>query len=342
MLDHKNSRVGNHRGWIVLVVIIMIGLLLSGCSGAQQTKVYRVGILSLPGSFELITEGFKAKMTELGYVEGENIVYDNLEISTTATAAEAQQMAEKFVDDKVDLIFAYPTPATVAAYAATQGTDIPVVFAMANLEGTNLVKSVREPGGNMTGVRNPGPEILSKRLELMVEIVPQVKRVWVGYEKNHPNTASGLEALRPAASSLGITLIEVPAVTLDDLKADLAARAESADLGMDAILTMSDGMNQGPEGYALLSKFAVEHKIPLGAGVLSTVEQGAVFGNSPEMVNVGEQAALLADKILRGTPAGTISVVTPEQELYINYKVAQDLGLTVPEGLLREATAVIR
>jgi putative ABC transport system substrate-binding protein len=216
-----------------------------------------------------------------------------------------------------------------------------VVFAMANLEGTTLVKSVREPGGNMTGVRNPGPETLRKRLEIMLEIAPKVKRVWIGYDKNHPNTVSGLDALRPAAASLDVKLVEVPAAVLGDLKADLAARAKKADLGFDAILTMSDGLNQGPEGFALLCQFAKDHKVPMGAGVLSMVRQGAVFGNSPEMTNVGELAAPLADKIIKGTPAGTLPVVTPEQDLYINYKEARRIGLNVPEGLLVQAKEVI-
>jgi len=318
-----------------------MSLLLSGC-GASKPKVYRVGILHVSGSFVVIADGFKAQMTKLGYVEGKNIVYDYLEVPQTATTAEAQLLAKKFVDAKVDLIFAFPTPPTVAAHAATQGTKIPVVFAMSSLEGLNLIKSVREPGGNMTGVRYPGPEMISKRLEILVEAAPRVKRVWLGYDKNHANTAPALEVLRPAAASLGVTLVEVPAATLKELEADLAARAKSADLGLDAIVTMNDGFNQGPEGYALLSKFAKEHKVPLCAGVLSTVQQGAVCGNSPDLVGVGKLAAPLADKILKGTPAGTIPVITPEQELYINYKVAQELGLTVPEGLLKQAATIVR
>jgi putative ABC transport system substrate-binding protein len=341
MLNHNQFRNRTRMGWTLLVGIVVISLLLSGC-GTAKPKVYRVGVLHVSGSFVVIADGFKAQMTKLGYVEGKNIVYDYLEVPQTATPAEAQLVAKKFVDAKVDLIFAFPTPPTVAAYAATQGTKIPVVFAMSSLEGLNLIKSVREPGGNMTGVRYPGPEMISKRLEILVEMSPRVKRVWLGYDKNHANTAPALEVLRPAAASLGVTLVEAPAAALKELEADLATRAKSADLGLDAIVTMNDGFNQGPEGYALLSKFAKEHKVPLCAGVFSTVQQGAVCGNSPDLVGVGELAAPLADKILKGTPAGTIPVVTPEQELYINYKVAQELGLTVPESLLRQAKEIVR
>jgi putative ABC transport system substrate-binding protein len=326
---------------MVLVGAVLLGVLLSGCQ-IGKPEVYRVGILQVSGSFVVIGDAFKAKMTELGYVEGENIVYDYLEVPQTATPEEAQAVAQKFVDDGVDLIFAFPTPPTVAAHAATQGTDIPVVFAMSSLEGLDLVASVREPGGNMTGVRYPGPEMISKRLEILLDIAPQVKRVWIGYDQSHPNTAPALEVLRPAASSLGITLVEVPATAVEDLEADLAARATADDPGLDAIVTLNDGFNQGPAGYALISGFATEHQVPLAGGSLATVEQGAVFGNSPDLTDVGALAAPLADKIFKGTPAGTIPVVTPEQDLYINYKVAQELGLAVPDGLLGQAKEILR
>jgi putative ABC transport system substrate-binding protein len=331
------NRTGNW--WTILTLVVVFALLLSGC-GAEKPKVYRVGIVG-GGTFAAIGDGFKAKMAELGYVEGQNIVYDWP--NPDADTAETQLIAEQFVDDKVDLIFTSgSTPSALAAQAATQGTDIPVVFTYAATEGTNLVESVRQPGGNITGVRYPGPEQISKRLEIMLEVAPEVKRVWIGYDKNSPNTALALEALRPAASNLGVTLVEVPATTLEEVAADLTARAAAADLGLDAIILMPDGFSHGPDGFAMLSQFAAEHKVPLGGSFLYTVEAGAVFGNADNLFKVGELAAPLADKILKGTPAGTIPVVTPDQDLYINYKVAQELGLTVPEGLLSMAVEVIR
>ncbi|MBN1220389.1 MAG: ABC transporter substrate-binding protein [Anaerolineae bacterium] len=323
----------------VLILAALFTLLLSGC-GAEQPKVYRVGILG-GGSMAVISDGFKAGMAELGYIEGQNIVYDAP--ATAADLSDVQGIAQKFVEDKVDLIFTSgSTPSALAAKAATEGTDIPVVFSYAATEESNLVESVREPGGNITGVRYPGPEQISRRLEILLELAPQVKRVWIGYDKNNPNTDLTLKALRPAASALGVTLVEVPAATIEEIEADLAARAQAADPGLDAIILMPDGFSHGPDGFALMTKFAAEHKIPLCGSFLYTVEQGAVFGNANDLIKVGELAAPLADKIFKGTPAGTIPVITPEQDLYINYKVAQELGLTVPEGLLKQAAQIIR
>jgi putative tryptophan/tyrosine transport system substrate-binding protein len=329
-------------GWQAPILFLLIAaILISGCT-SQTQKVYHVGILYIPGAFDPVIDGFKAKMTELGYVEGENIIYENMEESVTATTAEAQALAKKLVDAKVDLIFAFPTPPTIAAHAAAQGTDIPVVFGIANPEILGLVKSVREPGGNMTGVRFPGPEMISKRLDILLEISPNIKRVWIGYDKNHPNTAPTLDVLRPAASQLNVTLVEVSASTLEEFKADLASRAASADLGIDAIVTMSDGFNSGTEGSVMLNKFAADHKIPLAGGSLVAVERGAVIGNSASLSNTGELAAFLADKIFKGIPAGTIPIITPEQEMYVNYKVAQELGLNLSDGLLAQANKIIR
>jgi len=337
MLANNHSQNRSRNGWIILVGVVVISLLLSGC--AQKPKVYRVGILTSNPSFVAIGDGFKAKMTQLGYIENQNIIY--IVQNPSAEMADKQRLAKQLVDDKVDLIFAFPALESVAARAATQGTNTPVVFGYAQVEGTNLVKSVREPGGNLTGVRYPGPELVSKRLEILHEIAPQVKRVWIGYDKNNANIPPALEALRPTASSLGMTLVEVPATTLEELQADLATRTKSADLGLDAILAMPDSINTSPAGTAMLSKFAAEHKVPMAGGLASQV-QGALFVNGTNFTNVGELAAPLADKILKGTPAGTIPVLSPEQELYINYKVAQGLGLTVPESLLRQAKEIIR
>ncbi|CAG0935260.1 hypothetical protein TFLX_04092 [Thermoflexales bacterium] len=342
MNSKHNRKSGVRTVWLILVGGIILSLLLSGCGGAQQPKVYHVGILTYGTSFTAIGAGFKAKMAALGYTEGQNIVYNTQTAAANADSAEELRLAKILVDAKVDLIVAFPAPSTVAASAATQGTNIPVVFAYYQIEGSNLIKSVREPGGNMTGVRYPGSELMSRRLDLLLEMAPQVKRAWIGYDKNGPNTAVALEALRQSAAQAGITLVEVPATAMDELAADLAARAKSADIGLDAIICMPDNFSTAPDNFAVLSKFATEHNLPLAGGVASQVEQGALFINGTDATKVGELVAPVVIKVLKGTPAGTLPVVTPDQTLVINYKVAQQLGLTIPDGLLRQANKIIR
>ena len=318
--------------WLALLLgSILIGLFLSGC-GAEEPKVYRVGILSGLDFLADTGDSFKAEMTELGYIEGENIIYDMHK--TNFEPDEEQRILEKFVADEVDLIFTFPTEVSLAAKAATQGTDIPVLFANSFIEGVDLIESVREPGGNITGVRYPGPDLAVKGLETLLEVAPQAKRVWVPYLQDYPSVPGQLEVLRPTAASLGVTLVEVPATSTAEIEADLQARAQSDDLGLDAILTIYEPLATWPDVVALVTEFAAEHQVPIGNQVVFRI----VVNN----VQVGRQAASMADKILKGTPAGTIPVTSADPVLIINYTEAQELGLMVSESLLRRADEIIR
>jgi putative tryptophan/tyrosine transport system substrate-binding protein len=326
--------------WLMYVWIAVAILVLGGCSTAPATKVYHVGILSGLDYFADTADSFKAKMTELGYAEGKNIVYD-VQKTNFDPAAEAR-ILNKFVADKVDLIFVFPTEASLEAKQAIQGTDIPVVFANAFIEQGGLVNSVREPGGNVTGVRFPGTDIAIKRMEILRELAPQAKRLWVPYQKGYPNVPPQLEALRPAAAAAGVTLVEAPFANVAELQADLQARTNSADIGMDAILMIPEPLLVTPGAFPAIGQFAAEHKLLAGGTLIIAGDYSSVFGVISDNGAVGQQAAALADKILKGTTAGTLPVVSPESFLKINYKAAQALKLTVPDGLLRQAAEVIR
>ncbi len=340
MLGNNHSRTRTRTRWTILVWVVVVSLLLSGCGSAQKPKVYRVGVLSGLDFVADITDGLKAKMTELGYIEGKNIVYDVQK--TNFDMATYKSILKKFVADKVDVIFVFPTEASLEAKAATQGTNIPVVFSFALIEGMGLVNSVREPGGNITGVRYPGPDIAVKRFEIMRELAPQAKRMLIPYQKGYPIVVPQLEALRPAAAAAGVTLIELPADNAAELEAALQARAKSADIGLDAILFVAEPLAVTPDAFAVMGKFAYEHKVPIGGALMSAGSYGSVFGVNVENVAVGKLAAPLIDKIFKGIPAGTIPVVSAENYFQFNYKVAQELGLKVPEGLLGQANQVIR
>jgi putative ABC transport system substrate-binding protein len=325
--------------WGLLVCLIGLTLLLGGC-GADKPKVYHVGVLSGLEFVVNITDGFKAGMTELGYVEGENIVYDVQR--TDFDIATYQSILQKFVADKVDLIFVFPTEASMEAKAATEGTDIPVVFNFALIEGMGLVDSVREPGGNITGVRYPGPDIAVKRFEIMRELAPDATRIWIPYQRGYPIVVPQLEALYPVAEAAGVTLIEAPADNAAEVASLLDAQARSPDLDMDAILFLAEPLAVTPDAFEVMGKFAFEHKIPIGGALMTVGDYGSIFGVNVDSLRSGQQAAPLADKIFKGTPAGTIPVVSAENFIQINYTVAQKLGVEVPESLLGMADEVIR
>ncbi len=327
-----------HHGRWVLLGIVFTGLLMTGCS-EPPPRAYRVGVVCGADLFLPVIDGMKAEMNALGYVEGENILYD---VRTFNDDREGEgRAAAAFVAGGVDVIVAMPTQPSVEAHKAIQGTDIPLVFAYAGIEGTGLMQSVPEPGGNVTGVRFPGPEQTCKRLELLQAFLPEARRVWIGYDRNYPTIDPSLEALRPLAASLDVILIEVPVTTLKELEEDLAERAGVQDPGMDAIMLMPDTINHSSEGWEAILTFSKRRNVPIGGSFFYTVVQGALYCNGNEMVTVGELTAPLISKVLSGIPAGSIPVVSPEQVLSINYDVAGALGITVPEGLMNMATRIV-
>jgi putative ABC transport system substrate-binding protein len=338
MLSNQRSQNRVSRKWICLVLVIVAGLLLGSCS--QPPKVYRVGVLSGLSFVASITDGLKARMTELGYIEGKNIIYDVQ--ATDFDMDKYKSVLQKFVADKVDVIFVFPTEATMEAKAATQGTNIPVVFSFALIEGMGLVDSVRAPGGSITGVRYPGPDIVLKRFEIMRELVPQAKQMLIPYQKGYPIATPQLEALRPVAEAAGVKLIEVPAETAADLEAQLQTLAQSADNQFDAILFLAEPLTVTPDPFIVIGKFAAEHNIPVGGALMSAGGYDSIFGVNVDNIAVGKQAAPLIDKIFKGIPAGTIPVVSAENYIQINYKAAQAQGITVSDGLLNQANEIIR
>jgi putative ABC transport system substrate-binding protein len=340
LMGRKNFAI-NYKTMVVTSILILACVFLSGCVGqTQEKKIYHVGMLNGLGEFlDEIPGAFKAKMTELGYIEGENIIYDIQ--STMFEPEKEKQILNKFVEDKVDLIFTFPTEVSMAGKAATEGTGVPMIFAIANIEGTGLVNSVREPGGNITGVRYPGPDLAVKRFEVMHEIVPNAKTMLIPYQRGYPIVANQMEALYPVAEAVGVTLIELPADNATELQAELDAINASGDIP-DVILFIPEPLSTFSEPYAVIGKFAYEHDIPIGGLMMQVGEYGSIFGINVDIPKTGQQAAVLADKILKGTPAGTIPVVSSESYFEINYGVAERFGITVPEGLLTRADKIIR
>lgn len=325
----------------MLFILAAFCLLLSGC-GVSQQRVYRVGILSGLSAFLPAVDGFKSKMAELGYVEGENITYD---IQTTEVDLEAyKRISEQFISDGVDLIFVFPTEASMEAKAAAQNSGTPVVFTLAftDVEGINLIDSVREPGGNVTGVRFPSVDIASKRLEILLQIVPDAKRIFVPHLNGYPNVPGQLEAIRPQAESSGVELVEFAASSPDELQAEMDRLAALPDLGIDAVLMLAEPLAITPPFYTILGKFCYEHNIPIGGALMSIDGYDSIFGLLPDALKAGEDAALSADKILRGASAGTIPVQTLESTFQINYSAVERFRLTVPDGLLKQADEIIR
>jgi putative ABC transport system substrate-binding protein len=328
-------------GWqMVFLALLVAGCVISSGCVTETEKVYKVGILCGLDYIADISDGFKDKMTELGYVEGENIIY---ELQTTNFEPEKEkQILNQFVEDNVDLIFTFPTEVSMFAKEATEGTDVPVVFCFANIEDTGLVESVRQPGGHITGVRYPGPDLAIKRFEIMLEMAPDAKRVWIPYQRGYPIVESQMEVLYPVAEAAGVTLIEFPADNAAELQAGLDAIAAPGVIDIDFILFIAEPLAVTPDAFEVMGRFASENNVPIGGALMEVGGYGSIFGVNVDIMKTAEQAAVLADKVLRGMDAGTIPVVSSESYFEINYNAVQEFGLNVSEGLLARADKIIR
>jgi putative ABC transport system substrate-binding protein len=164
----------------------------------------------------------------------------------------------------------------------------------------------------------------------------------VPYLKDYPTTAPQIKAMQPLASDLGITLIEGPFASPPEVKNYLDERAASDDIGMDAILLMAEPFTVTPEVFTEVYKFGDEHKLPISSFMVLKEAYGPILGFHPTNTKMGSLAAVQADKVLKGAPAGTIPVFTSDNDLRINYKLIQKLGLNVSEGLLTRAIEITR
>jgi putative ABC transport system substrate-binding protein len=333
----KNKRIFLHF-WKVIFVVLAFAL--SGCGLSAQPKVYKVGILSGLNFIADGTAGFKEGMAELGYVEGENITYDVQETDFDMEAY--RSILQKFVADKVDLIVAFPTEASFEAKLATEGTDIPVLFTYSNIEGMGLVDSVSKPGGNVTGVRYPGPGVAVKRLEILVQLVPDAKNIWMPYQRGYPIIPPELEEIYPVAANLGVNLIEFPADNAAELEAEFSRLEASGEIGFDAILMLVEPIAVTPDSFMVMAKFASENNIPMGGATVIIDEYATLFGVDVLSFDSAKQGAAMADKIFNGIDPAELPVESADTYLRINSIVAQDLGLEVPYSLLQQADEIIR
>ncbi len=339
MTRFKQGRSNLGRSMVLLLIILLVALSISSC-GAEETKTYRVGVLAGISFLADIEAGFKDGMAELGYVEGENIVYD---VQTTEFDIPAyQSILQKFVDDDVDLIVSFPTEATIEAKAITEGTDIPVVFTFAFIEGMGIVDTIQEPGGNVTGVRYPGVDIALLRYEMLREIMPDATRIVVPYQAGYPIVPPQLEALHAAADADGVTLLEVPASSAEEVAAFLQEQVVSGEPGFDVILFLVEPLATVPEVFLAVADFGKEYQIPTMGIYSSTDGYASIFGVNVDIYGAGLSAAPLADKVLQGTDPATQPVVSSEPYIEIDYSAAQAMGLEIPETLLAKADEIYR
>jgi len=308
----------------------------------QATKMPQIGILSVgrgdKSDASLTTiSAFIAALRELGYTEGVNIAIEQK--FADGDASKLSGLARELVDRRVDAIVAFATPAARAAKQATSAIPI-VAIAMADPIEDGLVSSLARPGGNVTGTTFLGPELISKRLQLLKEIVPGLSRsvvLWHPHAYGERTMAGMLKEIESTAQSLVTKLQLVPAASPDDLSSAFATMtAERA----DGLIIFPSPMLFSQ--YSRIVAFAANNRLPAMYAAREGVELGGLASYGVNLPDLARATAIYLDKILKGTKPAELPVQRPTKfELVINLKTANALGLTISRDLLLIADEVI-
>ncbi len=320
------------RPWLALIAALLWTIFATSADGAE--KMITIGSLNTADQFLDAFNGFKGRMAELGYREGQTVRYEYL--NSQGNAEQLRTMTQKLVQDKVDMIVTTSTTATVAAAKATEGTRIPVVF----LSAANtqlLVKGFSGSGNNVAGISSASLELTGKRFELLRELVPAAKRLVMPVDPKGVNYRMITEENREAAPKLGFAISELHVRSVDEMASAIGAANRKS---YDAIFSPADTVVSA--GIDWVVKQAVKEKLPTITALLVNVNHGCLATYASDYAALGKQGAVLADKILKGAKPAELPVEMPDKiKLALNLKTAKAIGLNVPKTMLLRADEVI-
>ena len=299
----------------------------------QPTKLPTIGFLgtTTPSAMGEWVAAFVQRLRELGWVEGRNIA---IEYQWAEARSERYgDIAAELVQSKVDVIVT-TAPAFPAVQRAT--SVIPIVFALAPADpvAAGFIASLARPGGNATGLSMLSPDTAGKRLELLREIVPGIRRLAVMVNLGFPGSVQEGSEAHAAASALGLEVVKLEIRRPQDI----ASSFES--LKADALYVTTDALFNA--NRIRINTFALSARLPTIYPFREHVEAGGLMSYGANLTDLFRRAGDYVDKILRGAKPGDIPVEQPTKfDLVINLTTAKALGLTVPESFLVRADGVI-
>jgi len=279
-------------------------------------------------------DAMKSGLRERGWTEGENLVLDLR--SAEGDTGLFPQLAAELVAARPDVIVA---TTYLAVLAVTDETDaIPVVFAaISDPVKAGLVKSLARPGGRLTGVAIGAAPLAEKRIEILKEALPRLKRLAVLYDSGRQGDA-GLAGIRASATRLGIALIEVGAGSGEEIeRAFEAFRARNAEA-----LLVPGSIRFFVERNRIIA-LALRYRLPAIYEFLEWVDRGGLIAYGPDYEAGYRRLAYYVDRILRGTRPGDLPIEMPmHYRLVVNLKTARSLGVTISPTVLLRADRVIK
>ncbi len=316
----------------------VIFLCVATATAAEQApRPFRIGILIAQSgpSETLTTKGLRDGLTELGYKEGESILIETKDAKGDRAAL--KPAALELGGKKVDVIFTTGTRATQAAMAATR--EIPIIFRhAADPVAIGFVKSMKRPGGNVTGVAALSAETTQKRLEVLKEIVPNLKRVHIFYDSNNAFSRESFAVAKKAAAKLRLDAVEHQIKTPDELKSSISQLQQREG---DAIFHFSDDLVDSQADFVFDA--ARQKALPTMFEGADWAVKGSMISYGANYYQMGRQAASLVSKILKGEKPKTLPVERANKfDLQINLRMANAIGVNIPPEALKKADKVIR
>jgi putative tryptophan/tyrosine transport system substrate-binding protein len=316
----------------VLVGALSLGVVCA--AEAQSARVYQVGVVHLGGAYQLAVDGLRAGLKEQGLEDGKRV---KLHVRDAKGDLEAlKKVARELEAQRVDLIYAISSSATLAARQATE--RVPIVFyAGADPVALGLVENFRKPGGRLTGVHGQLNELTAKRVELLKGLVPKARRMAVFYQPGNVAAVQSLDAGRAAAAQVKVELVERRITSVDELRQSLQALRPGE---ADAILYVGDALVTTQIDYII--EVARAKQLPTLFQEQESVIKGALASYGISYRAAGQLSAKQVRRILEGARAGDLPVEQLSQPHFaLNLKTAKALGLTISQSLLTRADEVI-
>ncbi len=317
-----------------IAIVIVLFALCFPVQAQQPGKIPRIGYLTLASSSSNLPrrEAFREGLRHLGYIEGQNI---NIEYRYADSRTERlPELAADLVRLEVDVIVAGGTQVNVAAKKATR--TIPIVMANADDPlGSGLVESLAKPGANVTGLSSMSLELNGKRLELLREAFPKIRRLAVLW---HTLSNPAFKETQAAAAPLGFVIRSLEVRGRTELESAFPLITKERVDGLFPVTSAFMSANRKP-----IVEFAAKNRLPALYPNDEYVADGGLMSYAANVHEMHRRAATYVDKILKGAKPADLPVEQPKKfELIINLKTAKQIGLTIPPNVLARADRVIR
>lgn len=321
---------------VALTVMVVAALLMTqkeqSSQSASSEKV-KIGVLQFVthDSLDEIYKGIKAGLEEGGYSTTDNLEIDFM--NAEADQSQVQTMSKKLVDNGNELLIGIATPAAQGLANAT--TELPIIMgAVTDPVGANLVTDLKNPGGNITGVSDQTP--VADAVSLIKEITPDAKTIGVLYSSNEDNSKIQVAEFKAAAEEAGYTVLEYAVASSNEL----ASTVEVATSKTDVLFTPVD--NTVASAFSTVVSVANKTKTPIFTSVEDMVEGGGIASVTLSQYDLGVATGKMAAKILDGAnPADTPVQIFNEGTVVVNQKVAKELGITLSDDVINQASKVI-